>query len=668
MESVATHAATRSSLSLRRIDGNALIIWALVGSLVLYLGFDGGGYDVVVSSQVGVIVWWVVLIGAICGLLLPSRISRTGWVALGAFAAFAAWTALATSWSISSERSLQELSRVATYLGVLLLGIALNRDRERGLRHTVNALSAAILTIGALALASRLLPASFPASRVTADFLGGSRDRLAWPLNYWNGLAALLALGLPLLLSVATSAKTLRVQAAAAAGLPVLALSAYLTFSRGGAVEIAVAVVAFIAFTPDRLPKLATMLVAAGGSAMLIAGALHRHAVENGLTNHLATVQGRQLVVATIVVCVGVGVAQLGIGNAARHGTLPRWLRISPPRARVLLGAAVVVCIVVGIAVHGPSRLSHAWTSFKNDQGATAVNTPASHYGALSGDGRYTYWKIALKASANRRLQGTGPGTFQLLYLPRAKAPGPVVNAHSLYVETLAEVGVVGLALLVVVFATLLFAAVRLVVRSEHETRCRAAAALAGLLAFMVAACVDWVWQLPVIPVAFLLLGAAVLAPARASGSVRQASRRVAQLALPSRRGRAIVVGAVILLAAAALVAIDVPLASTSDVQQSQNAAARGDLSAALSDARSAVHVEPGAASAQAQLALVQELRRDLPAALGAATSAVHDESDNWSYWLILSRIQAESDEPGASVASYRRARSLNPYSRLFQS
>ena len=57
MESVATLLSGRRSRTLGPVDGLALATWVLAGGLVLYLGLDGGGYDVIVSSQAGVIVW-----------------------------------------------------------------------------------------------------------------------------------------------------------------------------------------------------------------------------------------------------------------------------------------------------------------------------------------------------------------------------------------------------------------------------------------------------------------------------------------------------------------------------------------------------------------------------------------------------------------------------------
>ena len=224
MESVVSPSVAWRPGSLRRISPDAVRAWALAGTVVLYLSVDGGGYDLIVRSQVAIVVWWIVLIGAAWGLLPVTRLTRTAWLALALFGAFVAWTALAATWSLSSERSLQELSRVACYFGLLLLGISIHRERDRAVQHTVHAVATAVVAVACLALASRLRPDLFPAAHQTASYLPGTEGRLGWPLNYWNALAALLALGLPLLLSIATSARRLWAQSAAAAAIPVVTL------------------------------------------------------------------------------------------------------------------------------------------------------------------------------------------------------------------------------------------------------------------------------------------------------------------------------------------------------------------------------------------------------------------------------------------------------------
>jgi hypothetical protein len=659
MESVAgTRSATRSPRTLPRVDTNAISVWVLVCGIVLYLAVDGGGYDIVVRSQAGVVIWWAVLIGAALGLLPVARLSRAAWAGLGLFGGFVAWTALASTWSLSSERSLGDLSLVACYLGVLVLAVAIHRDRESAVRHTVNALGAAIVLVAALALASRLRPDLFPAAQQTASFLPGQQGRLGWPLNYWNALGALVALGLPLLLSIATSARTLRAQAAAAAGIPILVLCGYLTFSRGSAIAASAALVVFIALAPERIPKLATMFVAVIGSVALIAGAVHRSAIEHGLVNAAARHQGATLITALILVCAGVGLAQAGVGLAVRHGTPPRWLVVPRQRARVLLLAGLAACVVVALLAGAPARISHAWQDFKHPTAAALHQNSIARFGTISGNGRYELWKVAVNATSGHLLGGEGPGTYQLVWLPRAPVAGYVQNAHSLYLETLSDVGVVGLAGLVGFFVLVIGAAVMLVTRSRYEARIRAAGVAAGLTAFLVSAAFDWIWQVPVLPAAFLLLAAGVLAPRSKAAGARSPSG--------STRRVAVRIGAVV-LAFASLVAIGVPLATTTAVRQSQAAVTNGNTALALADARAAVRVQPGAASAQTQLALVLELEHNYRAALVAGGRATSAEPDNWSSWLVVSRLDAEAGHPAASLAAYRRAQSLNPHSPIFK-
>ncbi len=659
MESVATHSLTPWSRLSERLDLRAAAIWVLAGGLVLYLAVDGGGYDLIVRNQAGVVVWWVVIVGAAAGVLPVGRLGRLAWAGLALFGGFAIWTALASTWSISSERSLQELSRVACYLGVLVLGLAIHRDRESAVRHTISAVGSAVAVVAGLAVLSRLRPDMFSAAGQTGAFLAGTHGRLVWPLNYWNALAALMALGLPLLLAIATSARTLRSQALAAGAIPLVALCAYLTFSRGAALAAGAAIIVFVALATDRIPKLATMLVAGVGSAVLIAGAVHRTAIEKGLTNAAAHHQGATLLVAVVLVCAGVAVVQVGIGLAARHGTPPRALQVPIRTAAVALAAALVLVLLVALAAGVPSRLSHAWTDFKKPVSASLHTNTLNRFGVVNGNGRYQMWQVAGDVAGLHPLRGSGPGTFQLLYQPRAPDGSYIVNAHSLYLETLDEDGAVGLALLVGFFVLVLGAAVSLVVRSRDEARTRAAAVTAAMVAFLFSAAVDWVWQIPALPVAILLLAAAVLAPPRRSDSDPQGTRRAG---VGSIAGRV----AMVLAGVLSLVAIGVPLATTNDVRQSQAAAAAGNTTLALADAQQAARVEPGASSPRLQEALVLETQGRFSDAAAAANRAIANEPGNWQNWLVLSRIEAERGDSAGAVAAYRRARGLNPRSGLF--
>src|ERR1700712_4732726 len=138
-----------------RLDAPAIAAWTLAFAVVAYLALSNGGYDTIVRSQVGIAVWWIVLLGALSGVL-PMRFGRAGWGAIGLLAGVAVWTGLAATWSESAERSVVELGRVATYLGVLVLALCL--QGRAAARHTINGLASAIGLVTLLAVLSRLHP------------------------------------------------------------------------------------------------------------------------------------------------------------------------------------------------------------------------------------------------------------------------------------------------------------------------------------------------------------------------------------------------------------------------------------------------------------------------------------------------------------------------------
>src|SRR6476469_4613686 len=128
-------AARQVRLAPRTGAAPAIAAWVLGFALVAYLSFANGGYDAVVRDQVGIAVWWLILIGAAIGVL-PLRFSRFAWTAVGLLTVFAIWTALSTSWSESAERSWIDAAKVATYVGFLVLALA--AQRRAAARHTIN--------------------------------------------------------------------------------------------------------------------------------------------------------------------------------------------------------------------------------------------------------------------------------------------------------------------------------------------------------------------------------------------------------------------------------------------------------------------------------------------------------------------------------------------------
>ena len=644
--SAAIAAARRPRALLERLDLQALAVWLLGFGLVVYLALSGGGYDPIVRNQLGLVVWWGMLLGLAVGALPLGRLRYGSWIALGLLAAYVAWVALSFIWSDVPASTVADLGRVVTYLGVFALALAIRAPR--GARRMVGALGAAIAVVAALALLSRLHPAWFPDAGETVAFLPVARGRLAYPLGYWNGVASLTAIGLPLLLYLACSARHLATRAFAAAALPAMALTIYFTFSRGGTLAAIVAVALFLALAHDRLPKAATALLAAAGAAILIAAAGQRDALDTGLAGPLARRQGDELLMMTLVVCGAVGLLQAALATAGRRAARPAWSRPSRRLSLALLGAVLAVLVAGGLAAGGAGKAADAWREFRQ---AKSVGAGSARLGSLSSNGRWPFWRSTLKQDEQAPLLGQGSGSFEAWWAGHGSG-GFVCDAHSLYFETLGELGIVGLALIVAFLGWVLVAGTRRWARAARRRRTQLAAALAGCAAFCLGAAFDWLWELAVIPIAFLLLASVLV-------SAGERPRR-RPLPLPARLAG----GA---LALAATVAIAIPLSAAASLQSSRAAAGEGDYAAALRDATDARRVEPYAAAPRLQQGLALEAQGRLAAAEAEVRGAVRREPVEWRAWTILSRIQAERGRAAAALASYRRAKSLNPNSMLFR-
>ena len=84
--------ASARALAIRAGNG---AVWLGSFLLVLYLALKNGGFDVVERSEVGVAVWWIVVVGTVVGAFAPGGESRTGRILLVVLALFAGWTAAA---------------------------------------------------------------------------------------------------------------------------------------------------------------------------------------------------------------------------------------------------------------------------------------------------------------------------------------------------------------------------------------------------------------------------------------------------------------------------------------------------------------------------------------------------------------------------------------------
>jgi O-Antigen ligase len=636
-----------------RFSWDIALTWLLGFVAVVYLGLEGGGYDPLVHDQVGILAWWLLLGTVLVGALPRRPPGPTALATLAIFTGLLAWTAFSLDWTESAERTFAEVARLSTYLGFLALAILAHHQGSA--RRMAAAVGTGIGVVALVALLSRLHPGWFGDEIYqTAAFLPGSAERLSYPLDYWNGLACLIAIGLPLFLQMASDARSAIVRGLAAAALPALMLTIYFTLSRGGIGAAVIAVIAFFVFTSDRLPKLVIGAVTGAGGAILVSVAAAKDELVHGVANEALRQQGDDVLLLTIVVCAVVGVMVALLTLAARDVERPAWSVPSRGFSLAALGVSLCVLVVAALALGAPDRAADAWSEFKESE--TPVGG-SDRLGSVAGESRYALWSSAVREMRSSPLDGTGAGTYEYWWNRDGTDDETVVDAHSMYLQVLGELGVVGFLIVLAFVLAVLGVGAVVSLRAAPWRRPALAAALAGCIAFFVQASVDWVWQIPVLPVAMLLLAGTLVATdfrdydERPEGAPLRVVPRIA----------------VVVTALALMAAIAVPLAATSFVRQSQEAAGEGDVAAALSDARSAQNVEPFAATPRLQEALVLEEVGALTPAAAAAREATERESTNWRTWVVLSRIEARRGRAVPAVAAFRKARSLNPRSELFR-
>ncbi|HET9676266.1 MAG TPA: hypothetical protein VFP21_02020, partial [Solirubrobacterales bacterium] len=398
---------TRETAAAPRIDWSGLWPWALGFAVVAYLGLEGGGFDPLVGNQVGIAAWWVLLFAVAVTALPRLRLSRTAWLAIGLLLGFVAWTALSLGWTESVEKTAADLARVATCLGIFVLALFSGGGRNGS--RMVAAVAGAIALVGVVGLLSRLHPAWFPSADQTARFLTSGEERLSYPVNYWNGLAALIGIGLPLLLHWATGAQRAWARGLAAAAMPALILAGYFTLSRGGIAGAALALAVYLVFAADRLPKAIALALALLSGGFLVLLAHSRDALVHGNASATAHSQGDEMIFITLAVCLAVGAVQAGWTAALDRSGRPLWRGVSPRQAWTATAVAVLIAIVALLAVGAPGRVSNAWSDFKAPSSEAEVGT--SRLSSFAGESRYQFWSSAVREAKHEPLTGTGSGT-----------------------------------------------------------------------------------------------------------------------------------------------------------------------------------------------------------------------------------------------------------------
>jgi len=614
------------------------------------IAYDGGGYALASRTSTAIALWWAVFLGLGLGLVRLGPVPRAALAVGGLLTAFAALTLGSAWWAPSAEDVFVEFNRASLYLGAFVLVVLVSRRLRAD--AWLDGLAIAIVAIAAIALASRFFPDLF-SERGLLEFLPSSRKRLSFPLDYWNGLGVLCGLAVPLLLRVAVAAGNTIARAAAVAPFPALGAAVYLASSRGGAGAALAGGLAFAALTRRRWEAFGAVAVAAVGIAG-VAVVLHaRDELVNLPVGADVADQGRSAALLVGLICVGCGVVYWA---ALRR--MPSGVQIPRPVGWATAAALVLVALAAVAAADPVAQLR----TFRDPP---TVNIEAEtdfverHLLSGSGTGRWQFWETALDEFAAHPVTGGGAGSFEAWWAEHGSLPLFVRDAHSLYFETLAELGVAGLVLVTAVLIVGIASGIRRRPRAP-ESSDAVAAATAALIAFALAAGIDWMWEVTVVTLVAVACLALVTGPATVG------VHEEAPGGGPSPRTMRALAVATAVIALVAIAAQGISLLTAVQIEESQAAARRDDLVRAADRADAARHLQPWASSPYLQLALIAKDAGDYSRGRVWIAEAIERDERNWRLWLVKAQLETPAGAIREACVSLLRAAELNPRSPLF--
>jgi hypothetical protein len=572
------------------------------------------------AAALTVVAWWsggyfprswgaLLLLGAI-GLAVVGIVAETVEVGrrttalVGALFALTAWQMVTTAWAVAPDAPPLEAERTLVYAMAALVALLAVASRRAG-----DLVLAVLAGAGAVTLTGLL---------AHALGAGAPDERLELPVGYPNASGIVAATALVLGLGLSTGSG--RLGRALGGGLAApAAVALALSLSRGSVLAAALGLLVLGLTTPARRGLATIALV--GAPALLGVGVVSASGrlQDDGIAP-------REVLALAAVAVLGVTGGWLATRRApdevGDHAGFRR-------RRLVVAGCAV---LALGVVAVGAYEVRQSRSAPSTLQGVGAPDRLLSTSTSSRGD----YWDVAARMVEGHPLGGEGAGGFTRVWLQERPALLFVRDAHNLYLETLAELGPVGLALLLLALGTPLLGARRATAVADGR------AATAAYVVLLAHAALDWDWELPAVTLCTLLLGVALvrLGP----------PEPVRALTAPAR---VLVLGGATVLAVASI-AVHVGNGATADASDLLD---RGDAAAARRAAVRAHRFRPWAAEpwelmGEAELALgrASEARADL-------RHAIRMDPRSWSAWLSLGAASTERERAGAIA----RARALNP-------
>jgi hypothetical protein len=401
------------------------------------------------------------------------------------------------------------------------------------------------------------------------------------------------------------------------------------------------------------------------------------------------------------------------------------WIRfaaaVRPPSARLRrrVGVAVIVGLaLVPVAFAGSlavssrglgGSISHAWRSLTDPNATTPPNDPTRL--TAIGSVRARYWNDALKIWQSHPIVGAGAGGYPTARTRVRTDTLDVQQAHGYVVQTLADLGAVGMAISLLLCAAWVRAAARATGPFRRPRRRRPLAAGAGagagglpsagsaeriglltlvtcVIVFTFHSFIDWTWFVPGDAVIGLLCAGWVAGrgPHRASLRDRRTpgpaaittgtsattgtaatntatattTARVSALRRPARAASAL---AVIVLALAVAWSQWQPLRSEHAQGQALTALAQGRYAAAQAKVELAIHRDPLSTDALFDLATIDVAANQPAAARAALVRAVRLAPAEATTWEELATFDLNQGNRSAALADLGPALYLDPES-----
>lgn len=625
---------------------------ALVALLLLVATLYEGAFDVRIWAPVALFALVLLTALAVSGGIRP--LTRPLQVALAAIWAFAGWTLVSAAWADSVALAWEGAGIAILYAALVTVAMAC----VPGARQ-MSAIGAG-LVIGVVAIAVvTLVRMHVEGSEL---FVAG---RLDSPVGYRNATAALFALAFWPLIGIAVTRgrnPTLRATAFAAA---VLCLGlAFLTQSRGVIVALVLGGAVALVLSTERIRRAFLSLLAVGGVLVLSGPLLVAYRrFEDGpgpvTSSDIASATNALTFLVVDALIVGLVLALLDGGLRASVENLARARRISV----VALAAGAVGLFAGGVVAAGDPV---DFVREKVDE-FQAVESRSSEFSETisTGGQRYDLWRVALDQFAAAPIAGAGEGGYSFAYYAERDTDRNLTSPHSLPLQLLAELGVVGALLFATFVAATAFAIAR-GIRRQPILKRHAVAGLAAAGAVVLGqATVDWIWLVPGvmgIGLFCLALAAGMVSPEGAA-----AGRWIAGRRLPGVRGRAAAGRTAWLglreglpvagLVAATLLVLAVFL-SDYFVREARTAASPHDARSA------AVHAEditPWALTPRYLQAAALEDRGRVDAARAELRRALALEPRNFATLGLLGDLEVRDGDKEAAAGYYRRAAELNP-------